>query len=126
MLIKLVFNSKEIKRRKNVNNIRINKFAIIIMMMITFSAINILSSTVLQDDKKISEFTSILKQKVLLNSDQEIKVTNILSELYKNISSKPENKNVFVKEAQSKIESLLDNKQKMKYDIIKNDLWKKI
>ena len=94
--------------------------------MITFSAINILSSTVLQDDKKISEFTSILKQKVLLNSDQEIKVTNILSELYKNISSKPENKNVFVKEAQSKIESLLDNKQKMKYDIIKNDLWKKI
>ncbi len=126
MLIKLVFNSKEIKRRKNVNNIRINKFAIIIMMMITFSAINILSSTVLQDDKKISEFTSILKQKVLLNSDQEIKVTNILSELYKNISSKPENKNVFIKEAQSKIESLLDNKQKMKYDIIKNDLWKKI
>ena len=126
MLIKLVFNSKEIKRRKNVNNIRINKFAIIIMMMITFSAINILSSTVLQDDKKISEFTSKKKKKVLLNSDQEIKVTNILSELYKNISSKPENKNVFIKEAQSKIESLLDNKQKMKYDIIKNDLWKKI
>ena len=62
----------------------------------------------------------------MLNNDQEIKVTNILSELYKNISSKPENKNVFIKEAQSKIESLLDNKQKMKYDIIKNDLWKKI
>jgi hypothetical protein len=126
MLIKLVFNSKEIKRRNNVNKIRINKFAMIIMMMIIFSSINIFSSTLLQDDKKISEFASILKQKVLLNSDQETKVINILSDMYKNISSKPENKNEFIKEAQSKIESLLDNKQKMKYDIIKNDLWKKI
>ena len=108
------------------NNIRLNKFAIVIIMMIIFSSINIFSNTLLQDDKKINEFASILKQKVLLSSDQETKVINILTDLYKNISSKPENKNVFIKEAQSKIESLLDSKQKMKYDIIKNDLWKKI
>jgi hypothetical protein len=108
------------------NNIRLNKFAIVIMMMIIFSSINIFSNTLLQDDKKINEFASILKQKVLLSSDQETKVINILSNLYKNISTKPENKNGFIKEAQSKIESLLDNKQKMKYDIIKNDFWKKI
>jgi Skp family chaperone for outer membrane proteins len=108
------------------NNIRLNKFAIAIMMMIIFSSINIFSITLLQDDKKITEFASILKQKVLLSSDQETKVINILSDMYKNISSKPENKNGFIKEAQGKIESLLDTKQKMKYDIIKNDLWKKI
>lgn len=108
------------------NNIRLNKFAIVIMMMIIFSSINIFSNTLLQDDKKINEFASILKQKVLLSSDQETKVINILTILYKNISSKPENKNGSIKEAQSKIESLLDNKQKMKYDIIKNDFWKKI
>ena len=108
------------------NNIRLNKFVMIIIMMIIFSSINIFSSTLLQDDKKINEFASILKQKVLLNNDQETKVINILSDMYKNISSKPENKNGFIQEAQSKIESLLDNKQKMKYDIIKNDLWKKI
>jgi hypothetical protein len=108
------------------NNIRLNKFAIVIMMMIIFSSMKIFSNTLLQDEKKINEFSSTLKQKVLLNNDQETKVINILSDMYKNISSKAENKNGFIKEAQSKIESLLDNKQKMKYDIIKNDLWKKI
>jgi hypothetical protein len=31
-----------------------------------------------------------------------------------------------VKAAQTKVESLLDEKQKMKYDILKNNLWKQI
>ena len=106
--------------------LKFNKFAIVIMLMIIFSSINILAKTPLQDDKKINEFASILKQKVLLNTDQETKVINILSDLQKNITLKPENKQDLLKEAQSKIESLLDNRQKMKYDIIKNDLWKKI
>jgi hypothetical protein len=48
-----------------------------------------------------------------------------MSEMQKNISSNPKNKTDFTKAAQSKVESLLDSKQKMKYDIIKNDLWKK-
>ena len=108
------------------NKIRFNKFAIVIMLITVFSSINILAKTQLQDDNKINEFASILKQKVLLNSDQETKVINILSDLQKNIKLKPGDKQEFLKEAQTKIESLLDNKQKMKYDIIKNDLWKKI
>ncbi|MBK7629762.1 MAG: hypothetical protein IPJ23_03435 [Ignavibacteriales bacterium] len=62
----------------------------------------------------------------MLSNDQETKVINILSELQNSISLKPENKNALIKDAQTKIESLLDKKQKMKYEIIKNDLWKKI
>jgi hypothetical protein len=91
-----------------------------------FGSLNILSSTMNQDDKTVKEFTSTLKQKVLLNNDQEAKVLSIMSELQNNISSKPENKTEYIKSAQSKVESLLDSKQKMKYDIIKNDLWKNI
>ncbi len=104
---------------------RSNKTTIIILLMITFSSINIFANSQLQDDKKVTEFASILTQKLLLNSDQELKVINILTDLQKNILSKPDNKSDFIKDSQSKIENLLDNKQKMKYDIIKNDLWKK-
>lgn len=104
---------------------RSNKTTIIILLMITFSSINIFANSQLQDDKKVTEFASILTQKLLLNSDQELKVINILTDLQKNVLSKPDNKSDFIKDSQSKIENLLDNKQKMKYDIIKNDLWKK-
>lgn len=106
-----------------------NRFKIlstILVMFIVFSSINILGDTQIQNDKSIKEIATILTQKVLLNKDQENKVVNILSELENGISSKPENKSQFIKEAQNKIESLLDKKQRMKYDIIKNDLWKNI
>ena len=107
------------------NTLRLNKCFMIIMLITLFAATNILSKTVTQDDQTIYEFASILKQKVLLTNDQEAKVINIMSEMQKNISSNPKNKTDFTKTAQSKVESLLDSKQKMKYDIIKNDLWKK-
>jgi hypothetical protein len=106
--------------------IRFNKITAILLMFIVFSSINILGKTQLQDDKKITEIASILTQKVLLSNDQEAKVINILSGLQNGISAKPENKNELIKDAQTKIENLLDKKQKMKYDIIKNDFWKKI
>jgi hypothetical protein len=108
------------------NTLRLNKFLLILSLILVFGANNLLSKTVIQDDKTIKEFTSILKQKVLLSNDQETKVFSIMTELQNNISSKPENKSEFVKTAQTKVESLLDSKQKMKYDIIKTDLWKKI
>jgi len=108
------------------NTLRLNKYFLIIVLLALFGTINILSNTVIQDDKTINEFASTLKQKVLLSNDQEAKVINIMTELQNNISSKPENKSEYVKTAQTKVENLLDSKQKMKYDIIKNDLWKKI
>ena len=108
------------------NTLRLNNFLLILSLILVFGANNLLSKTVIQDDKTIKEFTSILKQKVLLSNDQETKVFSIMTELKNNISSEPENKSEFVKTAQTKVESLLDSKQKMKYDIIKTDLWKKI
>lgn len=108
------------------NTLRLNKYLLILSLILVFGANNLLSKTVIQDDKTIKEFTSILKQKVLLSNDQETKVLSIMTELKNNISSKPENKSDYVKTAQTKVESLLDSKQKMKYDIIKTDLWKKI
>jgi len=104
---------------------RLNNGVIIIMLIIVFSSLSIFANDQFQDDKKVTEFSSTLTQKLLLNSEQELKVTNILSDLQKNILSKPDNKSEYLKDAQSKLESILDNKQKMKYDIIKNDLWKK-
>ena len=107
------------------NKSRIYNSKLVLMLILVIFGINLSAKTSLQDQKSISEFASVLKQKVLLSSEQESKVVNILTELKNNVTSKPENKSSFIKEAQSKIESLLDNKQKMKYDIIKNDLWKK-
>jgi hypothetical protein len=108
------------------NTLRLNKYLLILSLIVVVSTNNLLSKTVKQDNKAITEFTSILKQKVLLTNDQEAKVLTIMNELQKNISTKPENKSDYVKTAQTIVESLLDSKQKMKYDIIKNDLWKNI
>ena len=107
------------------NTLRLNKYFLIILLLALFGTTSIFAKTVIQDDKKINEFASILKQKVLLSNDQEANVVNIITELQNNISSKPENKSEFIKKAQTKVETLLDSRQKMKYDIIKNDLWKK-
>jgi hypothetical protein len=122
---KISFRCTKNKMEKVMKNLRLNKYLIILMISL-FGSVNILANTLVQDDKTINEFTSILKQKVLLSNDQEAKVLGIMTELQKNTSAKPENKPEYVKTAQTKVESLLDSKQKMKYDIIKNDLWKKI
>ncbi|MFZ2322138.1 MAG: hypothetical protein WAV89_00435 [Ignavibacteriaceae bacterium] len=99
---------------------------IIILVAIFIASSQFILAQDAKNDKQLNEIVSTLKQKVLLSNDQEAKVLGILSELKNNISAKPENKDLLVKDAQTKVESLLDKKQKMKYDILKNDLWKKI
>jgi len=104
---------------------RTYSYNLVLMLLLINLSVNISAKPILQDEKSIGEFASVLKQKVLLSADQEANVINILTELKNNVTDKPENKASFIKEAQSKIEKLFDSKQKMKYDIIKNDLWKK-
>jgi hypothetical protein len=58
-----------------------------------------------------------LQQKVLLTDEQTNKVREIISEYIKN----PEENNL--NSARLKIEDLLNEKQKAKYEIIKNDWW---
>lgn len=98
----------------------------IILVAIFIASSQIIFAQDVKADKQLNELVSTLTQKVLLNSDQETKVLGILNELKSNISAKPDNKDLLVKDAQSKVESLLDKKQKMKYDILKNDFWKKV
>jgi hypothetical protein len=60
-----------------------------------------------------------LQQKILLSDEQELKVKAILSEYLKSSSSGAGDVNVI----SAKVESLLDQKQKAKFDIIKNEWW---
>lgn len=99
-------------------------YYLIISLILVYS-INIYSFSNLQDDKKVDEVTNTLKQKVLLTADQEIKVKEIFTELQSKINADPSSKAQFINAAQTRIESVLDKKQKMKYDIIKNEIWKK-
>jgi uncharacterized protein (UPF0333 family) len=97
---------------------------IMLTLIIIFLALS--NTTLSQTDKQISDAVSTLKQKLLLTDSQEKQISGILTQVSKDISAKPENKDNLVKDAQSKVESLLDKKQKMKYDIIKNDFWKNL
>jgi hypothetical protein len=58
-----------------------------------------------------------LQQKVLLTDEQTNKVKEIISEYIKN----PDENNL--NSARLKVEALLNEKQKAKYEIIKNDWW---
>jgi hypothetical protein len=98
----------------------------IILFVIVIAFAQISFAQEVKDSKQITDIVSTLKQKILLNSDQETKIIGILTELKANVSAKPENKSSLIKDAQSKLESLLDKRQKMKYDILKNDFWQQI
>lgn len=58
-----------------------------------------------------------LQQKVLLSKDQTTKVEDILNNYLGNMNQ------TSLETAKKSIESILDKKQKAKYDIIKNDWW---
>lgn len=102
----------------------IKNVIILFVIVFAFSQINFAQES--KDSKQITDIVSTLKQKILLSNEQETKIIGILTELKANVSAKPENKSSLIKEAQSKLESLLDKRQKMKYDILRNDFWQQI
>lgn len=82
----------------------------------------VLSSNLFAQDKGKSaqSYAQKLKQKVLLNESQAAKVESILaSYLAIEKDSRSESKDKFT----GQIESILDERQKAKYDIIKKDWW---
>ncbi|MDT3697445.1 MAG: hypothetical protein ROY99_13770 [Ignavibacterium sp.] len=105
--------------------IQINLIKVLVIVFAFFLFSNNYLFGFQQDEKKTDEITNTLKQKVLLTSDQETKVKDIISELQNKIAANPASKSQFISQAQTKLESLLDKKQKLKYDIIKNEIWKK-
>lgn len=74
------------------------------------------------NEEMVKSMTENLKQKILLNDEQAGKVKAILSEYVSNKNATDDD----LKAAQQKVENLLDNKQKMKYNILKNEWWKSL
>ena len=113
------------KLSKKISSIKIFSLAFIILISITIS---ISAKGTLQDnsDAKVNEMTDKLSKKLLLTKNQEEKVKNILNEYFKgleNISGNGSVEEKVRKIADAKIEDILDNKQKMKFDIIREDWW---
>ncbi len=105
-----------------------------IVIILLFSAGNLYSQTNQSnklDESKIKSLASKLEKKVLLSESQTKSVENILinyaAELAKfessNSTSEFSSKQQLVESFNSKLVSLLDEKQKMKFDIIKDSWW---
>ncbi|MBS4034346.1 MAG: hypothetical protein KGZ85_07780 [Ignavibacterium sp.] len=74
------------------------------------------------NDEMVKSMTDNLKQKILLSDEQAVSVRAILSEYVSNKNATNED----LKTAQQKVENLLDNKQIMKYNILKKEWWKNL
>jgi archaellum component FlaF (FlaF/FlaG flagellin family) len=113
------------KLNKKVSSIKILSLAFIILIS---TPISISAKSTLQDNgnAKVNEMTNKLAKKLLLTKDQEVKVKNILNEYFKgleNISGNGSVEEKVRKIADAKIEDILDNKQIMKFEIIREDWW---
>lgn len=100
------------------------KIALPAVMMILFFTSGVIFAQVEQksNDELVKSMTENLKQKILLTDDQAVKVRAILSEYVSNKNATSSD----LTSAQQQVENLLDNKQKMKYKIIKNEWWKNL
>jgi len=109
--------------------------AVIIFML--FSYVTMLAQMEIKSnfsDDEINDLTSKLVMKLLLNESQKSGVTNLLktyrTELEKINSGTGEssykNKQELMTSINSQIKSLLDSKQKMKYDVLEKDWWNSI
>jgi hypothetical protein len=103
-------------------NIKMKNLFLTILFLIVFQTTNILAQ---ERNESVTQLVSILKQKVLLSDDQTNSIEKVLKDLF-NKSKETENKDSLIQEAQKKVESYLDKKQKMKYDIIKSEWWKQV
>jgi len=98
----------------------IKKFTSIIIV-VSFFLVVLNSINYSQDNSKASEELVIkLQQKVLLNKNQTDQVRKFLNTFLSNPSE--ENR----ASLESNIESVLEEKQKMKYNIIKNDWFESV
>jgi len=113
------------KLNKKISLMKILSLAFIILVSTT---ILISAESTLQDNgnAKINEMTVKLVKKLLLTKDQEVEVKNILNEYFKGLESISGNGSIEEKVrkiADAKIEKLLDDKQKMKFEIIHEGWW---
>ena len=112
----------------NTKNIKCFEFATrIILLSLSICIINYAQSTTQdKNSNKVNEMTEKLAKKLLLSDQQETSIKIILNnyiEGIQNIVGDGNKKESLKQEAESEIVNLLDNKQKMKFSIIKNEWW---
>ncbi len=110
---------------KKISSIKILILAFTILISTT---ILVSAESTLQDNSKakINKMTVKLVKKLLLTKDQEVEVKNILNDYFnglENISGNGSIEEKVRKIADAKIEKLLDDKQKMKFEIIHEGWW---
>jgi hypothetical protein len=94
-----------------------NKIIISIIITLFLFSVNSFSQS---KNQAAANMAVKLQQKVLLTNEQTVQVKNILENYFQS------NDKSALETAQKNIESLLDRRQKAKYDIIKNDWWNSI
>jgi signal recognition particle GTPase len=107
-------------------------FSIIFFVCAAMFAQTDMKSNLTEDE--INDLTSKLAMKLLLNDSQKSAVSGLLktygSELQKITAGSGEirykDKQELISSINSQVESLLDSKQKMKYDVLKKDWWSSI
>ncbi|NWF51213.1 MAG: hypothetical protein HXY49_11800 [Ignavibacteriaceae bacterium] len=78
-----------------------------------------------KENETITNMSITLQKKLLLTDQQTLEVKKILKNYFTYLaeSMSPNPKPGLLKTAKENIEALLDKKQKMKYEIIKNEWW---
>ena len=94
-----------------------NKTLMILVMAFFIASLSSYAQTKTQ---AAEEMSVKLQQKVLLTKDQTEKVKEILIDYFNKSDQST------LEASQKSIESILDKRQKAKYDIIKNDWWSSV
>ena len=104
-----------------------NKNSLNIFILFTFFILLLIPSNLFsQQTKDVSNIMALkLKQKVILSDEQTEKVKVILSNYIKDLTG-DDNNSGSLKKAKDDIETLLNEKQKVKYDIIKDDFFDEV
>ncbi|MGD8307768.1 MAG: hypothetical protein PVF17_14005 [Ignavibacteria bacterium] len=100
--------------------------SIICIVVLVPGTVNAKSQLPNNNPNKITQMTNKLAKKLLLSEQQKVTVSNILKEFFRNVSAAGNDvnkKRAARQNATMQILSLLDRKQKMKFDIIVNDWW---
>jgi len=107
---------------------------LVIILTVLFYFISISAQTKTQaglTDDEINQLSSNLSMKLLLTKSQTVAVDNLLKNYRSDLSkvmgsSVAESQNKIMKATNEQIVSLLDSKQKMKFNVVSSDWWKSV
>jgi hemerythrin superfamily protein len=99
-----------------------NVYLIILAIFINFSSITLSQNF----NQSLEIFISNLKEKLLLNDDQVNSIRIILNDFLDKKKNSDIDTTILISNTNDKIESYLDRKQKIKFNVIKENWWKRL